>query len=544
MSSDPGVAEMDRLRPQLEATAMPESLGAFVRECAATHGDKILGNWFDEGETLTYRQLDEYSDRLASSLVRLGVRKGTHVAVMLPNVPAFPITWVAIGRIGAVMIPVNAAYTADELHFVLSDSDAQFLVIDAGLIGSYEAMENRPPLLDDTRVIVHGDRNEGRAHWRALLDEGALPFEPPSAVSRTDLLNIQYTSGTTGFPKGCMLTHDYWVIIGQYAATFRDQWGGVKNSLIWAPFFYMDPMWQFLMIMRLGGTAHVARRISLTRFYDWLKDYEINYCIFPEPALKARPASPADKELHLTYVSIYGWSREARCEVQERFDVVAREGYGMTEIGGATLVPAAAEAKALERTCGLPAPFRHLRIVDEAGNDVPTGQTGELWVSGRSILWGYYKRPEANADSFRGEWFRTGDVFRRDEDGYYYIVGRIKDMIKRSGENIAAQEVEAVLRLLPEVEEAAVVPVPDPMRSEEVKAYLLLKAGTDRDACPPETVIEHCKAHLAAFKIPRFIAYVDDFPRTPSRKIKKRVLIEEAEDLRAGSYDRQEVRWL
>ncbi len=544
MSIDPGVAEMDRMRPQLEETILPESLGEFVRECTAAHGDKVLGNWFDEGETLTYRQFDEYADRLASSLVRLGVRKGTHVAVMLPNVPAFPITWVAIGRIGAVMIPVNAAYTADELHFVLSDSDSQFLVIDAGLIGAYEAIENRPPLMDDARVIVHGDRIEGRPQWRALLDEGTVPFEPPSAVSRTDLLNIQYTSGTTGFPKGCMLTHDYWVIIGHYAATFRDQWGGVKNSLIWAPFFYMDPMWQFLMIMRLGGTAHVARRISLTRFYDWLKDYEINYCIFPEPALKARPASPADRELHLKYVSIYGWSREARREVQERFGVVAREGYGMTEIGGATLVPAGAEAKALERTCGLPAPFRRLRIVDENGNDVPDGESGELWVSGRSILWGYYKRPEANADSFRGQWFRTGDVFRRDEDGYYYIIGRIKDMIKRSGENIAAQEVEAVLRLLPEVEEAAVVPVPDPMRSEEVKAYLLLKPGVAQDACPPETVFEHCKAHLAAFKIPRFIAYVDDFPRTPSRKIKKRVLIEEAEDLRAGAYDRQQEMWL
>jgi acyl-CoA synthetase (AMP-forming)/AMP-acid ligase II len=184
-----------------------------------------------------------------------------------------------------------------------------------------------------------------------------------------------------------------------------------------------------------------------------------------------------------------------------------------------------------------------LRIVNEIGQDVSLGETGELWVAGRSILLGYYKRPDANRENFRGRWFRTGDLFRQDEDGYFYIVGRIKDMIRRSGENIAAREVEAVLNTLPEVQEAAVVPVPDPLRREEIKAYLLLKEGLDQQDLPPEKVIEHCREHLAAFKIPRFVAYVEDFPRTPSRKIQKQKILAEGADPRAYAWDREKGTW-
>ena len=544
MTTDPGVLEIGPMRAEMQAADYPESLGDFVRACARAQGDKLLGNWFDEGETLSYRAFDQAADRLADSLLRMGVRKGTHVAVMLPNVPAFPITWVALGRIGAVMIPVNAAYTPEEIRFVLADSDSTFLVIDHQMLPRFEQVAASLPLIEGERVIVHGGRVEGRSEWQALREAGSPDFKAPAPVCRHDLLNIQYTSGTTGFPKGCMLTHDYWVLIGHYAARFRSNNIRIDNVLIWAPFFYMDPMWQFLMTMKLGATAHIARRISLSSFYDWLEQYRINYCIFPEPALKAKPPGPQDKRLALTYVGIYGWRREAREEVETRFDTVAREGYGMTEIGGAMIVPVSATAKARETTCGLAAPFREMRIVDDEGRDVGPGQEGELWVAGRSILLGYYKRPEANRDSFRGQWFRTGDVFRQDADGYFYIVGRIKDMIRRSGENIAAREVEAALNTLPEVQESAVVPVPDPLRREEVKAYLLLKEGLTSADLPPERVIAHCRERLASFKLPRFISYVDDFPRTPSRKIQKQNILRKDADPHKGSWDSETAKWL
>jgi long-chain acyl-CoA synthetase/crotonobetaine/carnitine-CoA ligase len=540
---DPGLAEIGRLRPEVEALDLPESLGAFAAERARVMGEAIVATWFEDDVSLSYRELDRQARALAAGLVRLGVRKGTHVGVMLSNCAEFPVTWIALGAIGAVMVPVNTAYTGEEVSFVLNDSDAQFLVVDEALIPVVHEMKNRPGMLGDGQLIVRGRAPAGAQSWADLASGNAKAFEAPSRVARTDLLNLQYTSGTTGFPKGCMLTHDYWMMIAHNAAFFRSRGGSVRNVLIWAPFFYMDPMWQFLMTMRLGGTAYIARRMSLSSFYGWLKDYEIHYCIFPEPALKHRPRGPHDSELSLRYVSIYGWRAEARREIEERFGVTAREGYGMTEIGSGTIMPPNAGEKAYERTCGLPAPWRELRIVDDEGRDVPQGEIGELWVAGRSILWGYHKRPEANADSFRGRWFRTGDLFRQDEQGYFFIVGRIKDMVKRAGENIAAQEVEAALRDHPDIEEAAVVAVPDPDRREEVKAYLKLRAGATATQVTPSVVLEHCANRLARFKIPRYITYVDDFPRTPSRKIAKKVLIADVSDLRVGAFDRDAQLW-
>ena len=488
---------MDELvrRKREEQLTLPESLGDFVRDQAALYGDQPLAVWFEQDEALTYRQLDRNASALASGLAARGVRKGTHVALLCGNRPAFPVSWVALGRLGAVMIPVNTAYTSEEIAFILRDSDTQFLIVDVSLYENVKAVIDSLDLLDESRVVLVGEPSHPNAIEK-LIDEGDPQFIPPYRVARDDLLNIQYTSGTTGFPKGCMLSHDYWMIHGHNSARHRRAAdGGIKNVLIWAPFFYMDPMWQFLMTMKLGGTAWIANRMSLSRFMDWLIDYRIHYCIFPEPALTIHPPSEKDKSTCLKYISVYSWTERARREVMERFNVIAREAYGMTEIGTGTLVPDWAHKKGELRTCGLPAAFRELRILNDDMTETADGEVGELWVSGRSIFWGYYKRPVANAESFHGKWFRTGDLFRKDQEGFYYLVGRIKEMIKRSGENIAANEVEAVLRSLDGIEEAAAVAVPDPLRREEVKAYLKLKEGLTVNDLPPEVVLEHCSAY-------------------------------------------------
>lgn len=543
-TQSPTVADELARRKRQEQLALPESLGAFVSEQAALHGDRTAAVWFERGISMTYAQIDRAASQLADSLVRRGIRKGCHVALMLKNTPEFPITWIALGRIGAVMVPVNTAYTLDEMTFVLTDADAQYLVIDAAFMPLLAGAPALPGLLAWERVIVSGE-SDHPLRWQTLVDAGDAGFTPASPVSRDDLLNLQYTSGTTGFPKGCMLSHDYWMIHCHGAARHRrGPEAGIENVLIWAPFFYMDPMWQFLMTLKLGGTAYIAERMSLSRFMSWLIDYRIHYCIFPEPALSQYPRGPRDAEVSLKYVSIYGWTREKREEVQTRFNVIAREGFGMTEVGTGALVPAWAHDKALERTCGLPAPFRELQIRREDGSIADIDETGELWIRGRGILWGYYKRPEANAESFDGAWFRTGDLFRRDADGFYFIVGRMKEMIKRAGENVSATEVETVLRGMEAIAEAAVVPVPDPLRREEVKAYLKLRDGLTHADVPPADIFEHCAKHLAPFKVPRFLQYIEgDFPRTPSRKIAKKRLIAETADPFAHTYDRQESRW-
>jgi long-chain acyl-CoA synthetase/crotonobetaine/carnitine-CoA ligase len=534
---------MASIEASLLASNNPKTLGEFIRERSTVLGDQVAAIWFQDKRSLTYLELHERADRLASSLNTIGVRKGTHVAVMLPNVPETMIVWTAIGRIGAVMVPVNPNYTPTELSFVLNDSDTQFFIVDESCTALLAAIPNRPAMIADASVIVFGKKTGDQRSLSSLIDDGAFPFSPPVVVTGSDLLNIQYTSGTTGFPKGCMLTHDYWMRTGYSLAITRNVGRPIKNVLVWQPFFYMDGMWQILSSFIFGATTHVVRRMSMTQFFDWLVAFKIDSCTFPEAALKSFPAGPRDKEIKLEYIYAFGWRPESKREAEQRFGCKARDAYGMTELGTATVTPIRCGERNFQQTCGLPAPERKLKIVDESGFAVPPGTAGELWVGGPGIMWGYYKRPEANAESFRGAWFRTGDIFRQDDDGYYFIIGRIKEMVKRSGENIAAREVEAVLNSIDDILESAVVPVPDERRGEEVKAYIRLQEGLTRESCPPDRIFKHCSEHLARFKIPRYFEYVDAFPRTATGKIAKQQLIREIGDLRLRSFDRLDAIW-
>jgi crotonobetaine/carnitine-CoA ligase len=191
---------------------------------------------------------------------------------------------------------------------------------------------------------------------------------------------------------------------------------------------------------------------------------------------------------------------------------------------------------------GKPPDFRSTKIIDEHGNPVKQGELGELLIKGPGIFKGYYNKPDATAKAFEGDWFRTGDLFRQDEKGYFYIVGRIKDMIRRTGDNISASEVEHVLTSHPKILSAAVVPVPDESRGEEVKAYIAPAQGETPESIPPEDIIAFCLDRIAEFKVPRYIEYVDEFQRTASGKIQKHALIGAKEDLAAGCFDRMATK--
>jgi len=187
---------------------------------------------------------------------------------------------------------------------------------------------------------------------------------------------------------------------------------------------------------------------------------------------------------------------------------------------------------------GIPFETRQVRIVDGQEKDVPKGDIGELWIKGPGMFKGYYNKPVETADAFDGEWFKTGDLFKEDDNGYFYIVGRKKDMIRRSGDNISASELEDVLTSHPKIMSVAAVPVPDRDRGEEVKVYIVPKAGETRESIPPEEIITFCQDKIASFKVPRYIEYRKEFSLTPSGKIQKHVLLSEKEDLTDGCYDR------
>jgi crotonobetaine/carnitine-CoA ligase len=533
----PSIAECRR---RIEAEALPRNLGALLDAAADAAPEHDALVFIDSGERFTYGELRAAVNRVTNGLRSIGVRRGTHVGVMLPNVPEWPITWLAIARIGAVIVPVNTRYTGRELHHALDDAEADYLILHESLLPVLGAVPQPLPRIAG-RVIVAGQEGAGHRHWRDLLEGYGTELSLPEEPGPEDLLNIQYTSGTTGFPKGCLLTQRYWL---QLARTQSDCDGRAYARLLApTPFFYMTPQWLLLMACLQRGTLYVAARQSASRFVEWLHRYRINFCLFPAAAYK-QPPMDYDRDNEIIRVSTYGFPKQSQADLERRFDFVAREAFGMTEIGAGLYVPIEAADMVGSGSCGIPTPFRECRIADPEGHTLKPGQIGELLFRGPGMLKGYYRKPDATAAAFHGDWFRSGDLARQDDRGYVYIVGRAKDMIRRAGENIAANEVEAVLGALAGVAEAAAVPVPDDLRGEEVKVYVVLQEGVTRETMSPDRILAHCAANLASFKVPRYIEYRDGpLPRTASDKIAKPSLIDEKSDLRAGSWDRLERKW-
>ncbi len=531
---------VEERRQRIESEPLPRNIHDLIATAAREVGDRPLWDFFESGEQATYGQMYERVLKLAAGLQSAGVRKGSHVAVMLPNVEAFPLTWLAIGVLGAVMVPVNVGYQQRELVYVVNDSDAEYLVVDAGRIDTVSAaLAAREIRLKPENIILAGPVPAGGFRAWADLANCQDPFTPPP-VDLDDLLNIQYTSGTTGFPKGCMLAQRYWIVCGKINA-FRDA-RVYRRILASTPFYYMDPQWLLLMTIYQRATLFVAARQSTSRFTSWLNRFQIEFCLFPYIVFK-QPPSPEDPVRSVLRGNVYGIPRSMHAALEERFDFCAREAFGMTEVGSAMFMPIEAADMVGSGSCGQPSPFRECRIVDPEGREVPRGEIGELTIRGAGILQGYYKREEATAQALRDGWFHTGDLFRQDERGYFYIVGRAKDMVRRSSENIAAREVEAVVNSAPAVLESAVIGVPDELRGEEVKAFVVLKDDIAPNQAILDEIIATCVTQLASFKVPRYFSFRTQLPKTPSLKVAKQTLKTDAAHAAEPTFDRVHQRW-
>lgn len=541
---DSNISEYMNLKHHIEnEVEFPKNFRELLDHACHLHPNQTALNFFqqgDNGKSLSVLELKDNTYKLADSFSKLNISKGTHVAVMLSNRIEFPITWLALAVLGAVMVPVNPAYTAKELDYLVNDSDVEFFICESQSLEVIKKMSNRPEHLVDERIIVIEGDKEGFESWEGLLDKGQSDFMPVEELGETDLLNIQYTSGTTGFPKGCMQTQRYWLLLGCVVGHLQN--GEVKSILADMPYFYMDSQWMTVMGLYSGATVHCPEKPSIKHFLDWAEKYQIEMAYFPFPLLEV-PASQRDAKTPIKYFLGYALNAELSRLVEERFTAIARDSFGMTEIGPGLMVPPKVDSDEGLNSCGLPTPFREAKVVGSNGVEVPDGEPGELWVKGDGIIKGYYNKPEANKESFVDGWFRTGDVFIKDNHGFFTIVGRIKDMIRRSSENISALEVEQALYFLPGVIGVAVVPVPDKKRGEEVKVYIELAENIPPNKLPPSVIVEHCKERLAAFKVPRYIEYVAELPWTPSEKVAKHKLISAKEDLRIDSWDNLDQMW-
>ncbi|MEU4813001.1 AMP-binding protein [Nocardia fluminea] len=483
----------------------------------------------------TFAEIDDWTSRLAQRLITEdGVRPGDRVAIMLPNVVQWPIAWLAILKAGAVTVPVNSSYQRADLEFVLADSGARLLFTDAG----------HAPIVDEIRA-ANSELAGVRVIEAAFRDElAAYPANRPAVdITGETLANLQYTSGTTGFPKACMLTHDYWTRLGWVCANATGL-GADDVALTSQPFSYMDPQWNTALCLTIGAPLVVLPRFSASGFMADVRKHRATFCyvLGSMPTLLFKqPLTAQDRDNDLRIVLCSAVPVALHAALEHRWGAPWREIFGMTESGvDLVSLPESVDDVGSGRL-GQPIPTKQVRVVDPQGREVADGEAGELITSGKPMMLGYWNRPDATAQVLRGGWLHTGDVAVR-EAGSFRLVGRLKDMVRRGGENIASAEVERVLERDDTVIATAVVGVPDELFGEEVKAFVQLAPGIDGSRETAERILDAARKQLARFKIPRYVEFVADFPRTPSERVSKPALKARAAERPGTTYDLQPPR--
>jgi acyl-CoA synthetase (AMP-forming)/AMP-acid ligase II len=503
--------ELTEYQKSLRGLSMPAALDL----AATTHGDEIaIIHVEGGGPTLTWAAFRERVSKLRSGLQRAGVKAGDRVGVQLRNQVEFPLTWFAVAELGAAIVPLNPKYTTRESEFVLSDAGAAWLVAAHDILENYGPVDSYGPVPRD-RVITVAGKPVGTLTFETLAQSDITPFA--AYPDQDEIANIQFTSGTTGLPKGCLLTHRYWVELGVWDSGLFN----ARRILADHPFYYMQNQAYLMTALASGGAICVTSGMSRRKFMGWLVDHQIDMAWIDEEMVDL-PPSDNDAPLLLKRAPVAAVPPEGIALLEEHFGIVARDFYASTEVGNGTFVPWDRRDLAMKGSMGFCFPTRESKIIDSNLQEVPVGVSGELCLRGEGMMLGYHNRDEVNAELFLpGGWFRTGDIVRKDAEGAHYYEGRLKDMVSRSGENIASAEVELQILLMPEVHAVGVIPVPDRERGEEVKAIVVLKDGARVSA---EDVVVHARTGLAAFKVPRYVEFRTELPYTASGKVHKAAL--------------------
>jgi len=501
------------------------------------------------GRSLTYRELWREVEAFAKGLQEAGLRPGDRVAIMLPNSPQFVIAFYGTLLAGGVGVNVNPMYTPRELRHQLQDAGVQALVILDQLLPRYQEVKAEVPVRLLVRTGIQDYlpfpknllyplmlRRKGQAPkalegipWRAFLKRGR---PEPVAVDLDDLALLQYTGGTTGLAKGAMLTHrnlsSNALQVRAWIPDFRE---GEEVVLGAIPFFHAYGMTVAMNLALLGAAKLVLLpRPEIGPIVEAIEKHRVT--LFPGvPTLYvAFNNFPGIEKRDLKSVrACISGSAPLPLEVAERFEKLTGaklvEGYGLTEASPVTHCNPLYGERRLG-SVGLPLPGVDAKVVDEEGKEVPLGEVGELIVKGPNVMKGYWNRPEETQKALKDGWLFTGDLARMDQDGYFYIVDRKKDMIIAGGYNIYPREVEEVLYGHEAVQEAAVVGVPDPYRGETVAAFIVLKEAY-RGKVTEKDIEAFCRANLAAYKVPRIIQFREGLPKSSVGKILKRELTKE-----------------
>lgn len=524
-------------------------LGDVLRTQAKTHRTETFLKFYD-GD-ISYGEVDAMADRVAQGLIASGVRRGEHVAVMLPNGPEIVYVIFALARLGAVAVPVNTAHRGEVLRHVLASSDSAMLIIDADYADRLAPLADRLPGL--RRIVIQpsvGKHSGGETDglpallgkpvipWSELLGHGAEQVR--ADVAFHDLQAIMYTSGTTGPSKGAMCSHALALTCAYDSLNYLDRWG--KTTYCPLPLFHAAGLWDGMMSALLsGGSIAIVDKFHASTFWDDVRRFDaaVAMSVFSMiPILLNREPKPDDRDhpLEMFYMGKSSLDEPLR----ERFGVRSVETYTSTEAGIATGSPYG-EWKV--GSCGTAHDERfEVAVVDERDRKVGNGEPGELVLRPRQpfvLTTGYYGAPDATVECFRNMWFHTGDRVWRDDDGYFYFLDRMKDSIRRRGENISAFDLECEVNLHPAVLECAAIGVPSELEEEDVKLAVVRRPGSRLD---PEELIEFCQEKLPRHMVPRYLEFVDELPRTPTDKVAKyRLRAEGDHGITESTWDRQDA---
>ena len=492
---------------------------------------------FDD-RRVTYGELQERVNHLANALADLGVGPGDRVAVMQVNSNEYIESYFATTKVDALFVPVNFRARADELTFMLNDSGTKALILGQ----RYQDMVRsiKPDLQSVEHFISFETPGEGFLFYDELLaqasDEERFPDNDDD-----DLTIIMFTAGTTGTPKGVMLSH------GSFSSYILNNVDPVEmdieeKNILTVPLHHIAGIQAVMAAIYGGRTLVLQRQFEEEEWMRLVQTERVDRAMMVPTMLKRLMDHPKFKEYDLSSMGVitYGAAPMPLPVIQQAIKEFPGtrfiNAFGQTETASTiTMLPPEDHIleegtpdfeKKLKRlsSIGKPLPDVEVRIVNEDGNEVPLNESGEIVARGQRLMKGYWNREEATRETLRGGWLYTGDLGYFDEDGYIFLSGRAKDFIKRGGEMIAPEEVEQILHSHPGVDEAAIIGVPDIEWGERVRAVVVKKPGFELTA---EELIEHCRPHMAGFKRPEDVVFVDELPRNPMGKVLKRVLREE-----------------
>ena len=507
--------------------------------------------WEDEsGATaaFTYWDLEQQANRLANALSALGVARGDKVALILPQRPETVVAHIAINRLGAVAVPLSFLFGPDALEFRLHDSETKVAFVDPQSLPNMAAIRERCPGIAHV-VGVAGARESWITPWEALQEKGARDFTP-LPVAAADPAFLVYTSGTTGPPKGALMPQQ--CLIGNLPGFVHSHDGFPRpGDVFWSP---ADWAWTGGLMDALLPTLYFGQpivgyrgRFDPERAFALIEKYGVrNTFLFPTALKLMMKAFPRPRErfdVNLRTImsageavgtAVFEWAQEA-------LGVTINEMFGQTEMN--YIVGNSHELwPAKPGSMGRPYPGHRIALVDDDGNEIASGEIGEVAVNRVApdgtrdpvFFLEYFRNPEGTAKKFTGDWCRTGDLAKRDADGYLWYQGRADDMFKAAGYRIGPSEIENCLVRHPAVANAAVVPSPDETRGNVVKAFIVLAAGQTATAALEDDIRQHVRRYLAPYEYPKEIEFIDALPMTTTGKVQRRVLRERERERKAG----------